>query len=291
MLITSTNMSSSSPLWFPCRLLLLSSIFMASTVRGNNFNKDFDVVWGNSNAKMLNKGHVVELSLNRELGSRIQSKNRYLFGRIDLQIKLVRGESAGTITSFYMCSGGAMHDEVDFEFLGNVSGEPYILHTNIFSHGKGDREQQFSLWFDPTEDFHTYSMLWNPRNIILFIDETPIRVFKNNEAFGVPFPAKQPMRVFASIWDADDWATQGGRIKTDWSKAPFTASYKNFKAKACVWKGKRHDCGNPAWLNQQLDWLSWMTMNWVQMNYMVYDYCSDDKRFPRGFPLECRLPN
>ncbi|KAK3031195.1 hypothetical protein RJ639_035352 [Escallonia herrerae] len=32
------------------------------------------------------------------------------------------------------------------------------------------------------------------------------------------------MRVYSSLWNADDWATQGEQVKTDWTKAPFTAS-------------------------------------------------------------------
>ncbi|GJM97571.1 hypothetical protein PR202_ga14506 [Eleusine coracana subsp. coracana] len=296
-----------SGLWRLAPLLVLVLAAAGTAVdaspRGgeHDFHRDFEVTWGEGNARFHDGGRVVELSLDERTGARLQSKQRYLFGRFDLDIKLVPGESAGTITAFYVsrffllicgliCTGGARHDEVDFEFLGNVSGEPYLLHTNIFSDGKGEREQQFVLWFDPTADFHTYSILWNPHNIILYIDGTPIRVFRNNAAYGVPFPTRQPVHVFFSIWNAEDWATQGGRVKTDWSKAPFVATYRRYNVtNARVWDGNSQQ-QQPSWMAQRLDWWSWMTLSWVRMNYMAYDYCEDSKRFPHGFPAECIIP-
>ncbi|KAK6127050.1 hypothetical protein DH2020_039211 [Rehmannia glutinosa] len=64
------------------------------------------------------------------------------------------------------------------------------------------------------------------------VDGTPIREFKNSESVGVSYPKNQAMRIYSSLWNADDWATSGGLVKTDWSHAPFTASYRNFNAQA-----------------------------------------------------------
>ena len=128
------------------------------------------------------------------------------------------------------------------------------------------------------------------------VDGTPIREFKNLESNGVPFPKNQPMRIYSSLWNADDWATRGGLVKTDWTQAPFTASYRNFNANACVWTSGASSCGsnspsstssNNAWLSQELDSASQQRLQWAQKNYMIYNYCTDTKRFPQGLPTEC----
>ncbi|KAG6617688.1 hypothetical protein I3842_Q141800 [Carya illinoinensis] len=220
-------------------------------------------------AMILNNGELLTLSLDKTSGSGFKSKKQYLFGKIDMKLKLVPGNSAGTVTAYYLSSLGSAHDEVDFEFW-------------------------FYLWFDPTKDFHTYSILWNPQTIIFSVDGTPIREFKNSESKGIPFPKKQPMSIYSSLWNADDWATRGGLVKTDWSQAPFTASYRNFNAQACVWSTGSSSCSSnkssaKSWLTESLDATGKEKIKWVQKNYMIYNYCTDIKRFPQGFPPECSL--
>ncbi|KAL5539333.1 hypothetical protein UlMin_045307 [Ulmus minor] len=279
-------MASSSSFWTIFVVVFSSLVFVAFS--SGNFNQHFDVTWGDGRGKILNNGQALTLSLDKPSGSGFQSKNQYHFGKIDMQIKLVPGNSAGTVTAYYLRSEGSSWDEIDYEFLGNLSGDPYTLHTNVFSQGKGNREQQFHLWFDPTSDFHTYSILWNAKHIVFYVDGTPLREFKNMESIGVPYPKSQPMRIYSSLWNADDWATRGGLIKTDWSQAPFTASYRNFNAdNACV--STASPCKSNSLVSQELDSTAQQRLKWVQKNYMIYSYCTDTKRFPQGLPKECSV--
>ncbi|KAM6552777.1 hypothetical protein CsatB_013539 [Cannabis sativa] len=290
------------------RVLLVFVVSVISSscigVLGGNLFDDLHCTWGNGRSKILNNGQLLNVMLDKVSGSGFESNDKYLFARIDMQIKLVAGNSAGTVTAFFLSSQGKGHDEIDFEFLGNVSGQPYTVHTNVFCDGEGKREQQFHLWFDPTADFHKYSILWSPHHIVWLVDETPIREYKNMESKGIPFPKDQAMKLYSSLWNADDWATRGGLIKTDWSKAPFKASFKEFRAEKykCDWSRGYASCSPPSksifsfWTSPDVLFKSLTNgamgkLNWVKNNYMIYNYCKDWKRFPNGLPKECQYSN
>nr|ADJ00314.1 xyloglucan endotransglycosylase/hydrolase [Corchorus olitorius] len=283
------NLNNSFLLLLPCIILAIS---LPGSGRPPTFLEKFQGTWSDSHIKQLDGGRTIQLVLNQNSGCGFASKRKYLFGRVSMKIKLVPGDSAGTVTAFYLNSDtDTVRDELDFEFLGNRSGQPYTVQTNVFAHGKGDREQRVNLWFDPSQDFHDYQIRWNHKEIVFLVDDTPIRVYKNNEAKNVPYPKSQPMGVYSTLWEADDWATRGGLEKIDWSKAPFLAYYKDFDIEGCAVPGPADCASNPRnWWEgtayQGLNALEARRYRWVRMNHMIYDYCTDKSRYPVP-PPEC----
>ncbi|KAI0495163.1 hypothetical protein KFK09_025312 [Dendrobium nobile] len=279
----------------------VSAATVVAAGNGSRFDELFQSSWASDH--MIYDGELLTLKLDNFSGAGFSSKSRYLYGKATAEIKLVGGDSAGTVTAFYMSSEGANHDEFDFEFLGNTTGEPYLVQTNIYVNGTGNREQRNDLWFDPTADFHTYGILWNPRQVVFLVDETPIRVFQNKEDKGIAFPGYQKMGVYSSLWNADDWATQGGRVKTNWSHAPFVVSYRDLKIDGCEVAVEASDedelrrCSGSEWGKEGRYWwkapeMEELTVHqshqllWVREKHLIYDYCSDATRFPSA-PPEC----
>ncbi|KAG8043377.1 hypothetical protein GUJ93_ZPchr0458g22851 [Zizania palustris] len=289
--------SSSPKLCRSWRVLLgLLALLVAVDLSAADMYSEIELVWGASRTFFFMDGdsEALALSLDPWQGSCFRSREKYLYVQVDVEIKLIQGDSAGTVCTIYMISEDPweIHDEIDLEFLGNVTGQPYTLHTNIFANGVGGREQQFRLWFDPTADYHTYSIVWNPKHILILVDGKAIRDFKNNEDQGVPFPTWQSMRTFGSLWSAEDWATQGGRIKTDWSLAPFVGYYRNYNATWCRPSPGVAWCGDEPKSSTRfdLDQKTLADLQWARANQMIYNYCTDAVRFnATTLPKECTL--
>ncbi|GER50638.1 xyloglucan endotransglucosylase/hydrolase [Striga asiatica] len=270
-------------------------IMAVNNVRSDEvqFDVNYDVTWGNDHVSIIDQGREVQLSMDSNSGSGFGSKLIYGSGFFHMRIKLPNKNTAGVVTAFYLSSNTGNHDEVDFEFLGNKEGKPIILQTNLFANGQlGNREQRIRLWFDPTQDFHTYVILWNQHQIVFYVDDIPIRVFKNYTDIGVPYPT-QPMQILSSIWDGSDWATDGGRTKVDWAFAPFMAHFQDFNVVACPLSSSenRENCyASNYWWNDKKYWK--LSRNQqeeyerVMTQYLNYDYCDDRERFPTT-PPEC----
>jgi xyloglucan:xyloglucosyl transferase len=269
--------------------------------------------------------------------SSMESKQSWQYGGIGAWIKLAKGYTAGTVTTLYVCnvsshhtdqftvgsvalpidallwcgigltgmlvflvqlsSSGPNHCEFDYEFLGNVTGQPYLMHTNICVNGVGGREIQFYLWFDPTKDYHYYNVQWNKDLVVFYVDNTPVREFPNlvGKAYNASYPTACPMKLYLSMWDGSQWATEGGRVKLDWSQAPFTASYKDFRLRGCkatqgdwaaIKRCQNSIYGAPGPKYQTIGATRTRKLRWVKRNFVHYNYCADTVRYPQ-LPVEC----
>lgn len=129
------------------------------------------------------------------------------------------------------------------------------------------------------------------------VDEIPIRVFTNKEESGAIYPKSQAMSIRGSVWNADDWATQGGTVKTNWSNSPFVATFKSFEIDACEVSPSETDgveskCGisRRFWWDKpslrELNNHQSHQLKWVRRKHLVYDYCMDAARFTE-LPKEC----
>lgn len=240
----------------------------------------------------------MQLTLDQRYAAGAVSKKSWTYGEWSVCMKLPAGNSAGTVTTFYMMSPqGDAHCEYDMEFLGNSTGQPYLLHTNVFVGGQGGREEQTYLGFDPTADFHCYKIRWSKDLVAFFVDDVVVRIFRNLEdkVAGFQYCKFKALGMHVSIWDGSSWATQGGRVPINWNSAPFVATYENFQMSGCevnsIDKNAPVGCqshpsatGIPVTRDQVLQ------MQARKASMMKYDYCTDKARY-KVTPPECPFNN
>ncbi|EER89499.1 hypothetical protein BDA96_10G119500 [Sorghum bicolor] len=290
-------MASKACAWDAVLVICLAAAVVAGSAAEAAFDENYVVQWGEDGYHLVIRGTEANITMDQSSGAGFRSKSMYGSGFFHMRMKLPSGYTAGVVTTFYLISQpeDGSRDEVDFEFLGDKAGVPITLQTNVFVNGRGDREQRLHLWFDPAADFHDYKILWNPYQLVMFVDDTPVRVLRNltGTVPGYPFPAKKTMMIRASMWDGSDWATDGGRTKVDWSQGPFTAGYQGFDVSGCAnGSATTAPCQSPdLWWNggeyRNITAEQRAAYEDVKRNYFNYDYCADKARFNNTVPIEC----
>ncbi|ONM54845.1 putative xyloglucan endotransglucosylase/hydrolase protein 28 [Zea mays] len=258
-------------------------------VRPLAFDEGYTQIFGSANLALLRDGRRVRLTLDESTGAGFASQDVFLHGFFSAAIKLPADYAAGVVVAFYLSNGDVYektHDELDFEFLGNVRGREWRVQTNVYGNGSTDagREERYDLPFDPTDDFHHYSILWTSDRIIFYVDETPIREVVRTAAMGAAFPSK-PMSLYATIWDGSAWATLGGRYRVNYKYAPFVAEFADLAIQGCaVDPAADHavaSCGaglGLAPLAVSAEQRSAMAA--FRRAHTSYSYCHDRRRYP-----------
>ncbi|KAJ0987277.1 hypothetical protein J5N97_005633 [Dioscorea zingiberensis] len=266
-------------------------------IQSLSFDEGYTQIFGDTNLMLQSDGKRVHLSLDQRTGSGFASQDLYLHGFFSASIKLPSDYAAGVVVAFYMTNGDLYeknHDELDFEFLGNIRGREWRVQTNVYGNGSTavGREERYDLWFDPTEAFHQYSILWSHDQIIFYIDNIPIRGIVRNESMGGAFPSK-PMSLYATIWDGSNWATSGGRYKVNYKLAPYIAEFANLVLHGCAINPIDHSSACNSLEDNHYNTITMSSeqrsaMQNFRKKHMTYSYCYDRKRYP--VPLkECLI--
>ena len=176
-----------------------------------------------------------------------------LGGRYDVELQIAPGQ--GVISSAVLWSD--IQDEIDWEFSGNQHGEKpfpppdgkWTVETNIFAQGKmwdGAATYQKDA-YQPTTQFHTYSVEWDEDHMNWYVDNHIVRSVKAvNTPPGFVFP-QSPMKLQLGVWGGGDpannyWTIQRAGGEIDMKKVPYTMYVRSVnitnKYPACQYKYK-----------------------------------------------------
>ncbi|CAH2042951.1 unnamed protein product, partial [Thlaspi arvense] len=167
------------------------------------------------------------------------------------------------------------HDELDFEFLGNIHGKPWKFQTNLYGNGSTHRAEKSVI---------TCGSIRPKKSI----GGGPQR----GHGPGLPFKA---MSLYATIWDASSWATNGGKYKVQYRYQPFVAEFSELALAGCtIDPSQPAQAAGCADKIAELDTADFATitpegrqaMLQFRTKHMYYSYCYDTLRY-NVTPPEC----
>jgi len=126
---------------------------------------------------------------------------RFLYGRFEVVMKPAR--VSGVLSAFFLYRYDPWQ-EIDAEFVGsdttkllfNVYYNPG-REGDLYNYGFRGTPVRVDLGFDAADDFHRYTIEWDPSGIRFFVDGLMV----HHRAAGLPTPVPHlPMRFHVNVW-------------------------------------------------------------------------------------------
>lgn len=179
-----------------------------------NFSNYLTIDYNSDN--VVYKNGVASLRLDKTKGgTRISLKDQLHYGKVDVKMKIAKGSNV--VSSFiFLAKNG---DEIDFEFVQNSTELTDLIQTNYFYRGIPIYDKNAKMYSTKkilSENFHTYSLKWDPLYYEWYFDNVLLRRLYKNQTQNYPDSISS---VQFGIWEAppSNWAGNG----TDWSTKVF----------------------------------------------------------------------
>ncbi|MEK4029913.1 glycoside hydrolase family 16 protein [Pseudobacillus sp. FSL P4-0506] len=132
----------------------------------------------------------VKIKLNHQTadGGEIRTRNTFQYGQFEAAIKVAH--ASGSITGFFLYAPPDLHHEIDIEIFNEP--ESKALFT-IYQDGRVAKQQEYTLPFDPTEEFHDYRMDILPEETRFLIDGKVVQSWEGNFS-------SSPMQLMINSW-------------------------------------------------------------------------------------------
>lgn len=133
----------------------------------------------------------------------MQTRTAFSYGTYEARVKApdsLQGLDAAYFT-YIGKTQGQQHDEIDFEFLKDLSK----VHTTTFVNGKsgtglpgGGNGQYNDLPYPANQDFIDYALVWKPDRLDFYANKKLIRSITDISQIPVT-----PMRIFFNFWGSN----------------------------------------------------------------------------------------
>ncbi|KAI5306391.1 putative glycosidase crf2 [Ascosphaera pollenicola] len=156
--------------------------------------------WVSSGQALSSGGNLILTMAPKTVGTLLSSNHYIWYGKITARMRTSRGR--GVVTAFILMSD--VKDEIDFEFIGADLGD---AQTNYYFQGIPVWTNEISASVSDTfENYHTYTIDWQPDHITWSIDGQDVRTLKKSDTYNettkrFEFP-QTPSRLQLSLWPA-----------------------------------------------------------------------------------------